>query len=57
MSRRNYRYHRRILRFSILKGKSAEYLRREFPELGENTGACISACGYFVSTGVSTAMW
>src|SRR5512136_92305 len=36
----------------ILKGKSAEYLRKEFPELGKRYwGMHIWARGYFVSTG------
>jgi len=35
----------------ILKGKSAEYLRRDFPELGKKYwGLHIWARGYFVST-------
>jgi putative transposase len=35
----------------ILKGKSAEYLRKEFPELGKRYwGMHIWARGYFVST-------
>ena len=35
----------------ILKGKSAEYLRKEFPELGKKYwGMHIWARGYFVST-------
>jgi putative transposase len=36
----------------VLKGKSAEYLRKEFPELGKRyRGMHIWARGYFVSTG------
>ena len=35
----------------VLKGKSAEYLRREFPDLGKKYwGLHIWARGYFVST-------
>ena len=36
----------------MLKRKSAEYLRKEFPELGKSTGACIS--GY---VGISSVPW
>ena len=41
----------------ILKGKSAEYLRRDFPELGKKYwGLHIWARGYFVSTvGIDSA--
>ena len=41
----------------ILKGKSAEYLRRDFPELGKKYwGMHIWARGYFVSTvGIDSA--
>jgi putative transposase len=36
----------------VLKGKSAEYLRREFPELGKKYwGMHLWARGYFVSSG------
>lgn len=40
----------------ILKGKSAEYLRRDFPELGKKYWGLIWARGYFVSTvGIDSA--
>jgi putative transposase len=41
----------------VLKGKSAEYLRRDFPELGKKYwGLHIWARGYFVSTvGIDSA--